>query len=39
VMLDTGRQYLQIAPRLALLPGLFISATILAVFRLSEELK
>ena len=39
VMLDTGRQYLQIAPRLALLPGLFISATILAVYRLSEELK
>jgi peptide/nickel transport system permease protein len=38
IMLDSGRQYLQIAPRLALIPGFLISATILAVFRLSEDL-
>ena len=38
VMLDSGRQYLQIAPHLALLPGMLMSFTILAVYRLSEEL-
>lgn len=38
VMLDSGRQYLQIAPHLALVPGMLLSFTILAVYRLSEEL-
>jgi ABC-type dipeptide/oligopeptide/nickel transport system permease subunit len=38
-MLDAGRQYLQTAPHLALIPGALISTTILAVYRLSEDLK
>ena len=38
VMLDNGRQFIQIAPHLALIPGVLISSTILAVYRLSEDL-
>ncbi len=39
VLLDSGRQYLQTAPRLAMVPGLLISLTVLAVYRLSEQLQ
>lgn len=38
-LLDAGRQYLQIAPHLALLPGSILSLTILAIFRVSEALQ
>ncbi|MCJ7825355.1 MAG: ABC transporter permease [Anaerolineales bacterium] len=38
-MLDSGRQHLQTAPHLALIPGALISLTILAVYRLSEEIE
>ena len=37
-LLNSGRQHLQIAPHLAIIPGLLISLTILAIYRLSEEL-
>jgi ABC-type dipeptide/oligopeptide/nickel transport system permease subunit len=37
-MLDAGRPFLQTAPRLSLIPGALISITILATFRISEEL-
>lgn len=39
VMLDSGRQFIFTAPRLAFIPGLLISLTVLAVYRLSEHLK
>jgi peptide/nickel transport system permease protein len=38
-MLDSGRQYLQIAPHLALIPGVLISMTILSIYRISEEIR
>ena len=35
-LLNSGRQHLQSAPHLAIIPGILISLTILAIYRLSE---
>jgi ABC-type dipeptide/oligopeptide/nickel transport system permease subunit len=38
-LLNSGRQHLQIAPHLSFIPGLIISLTILAIYRLSDALR
>lgn len=37
-LLNSGRQHLQVAPHLSFIPGLIISLTILAIYRLSDAL-